>query len=302
MKLASTVAGTGHKAELPPASQVSTREPASQASDELIMQKMQDLEKELGAKEQTAKKATLTKGQLEVNAPLPLDFSTRFSRGVAEATGCSPNDVRVLGAAPTPEDAKIDEIVFEADKDVVAAVKNQAADPASKLANGPLHFFLVARDSTSGASGLDADMVDGPEAAEEPPRGGRAEDEEEEEEEAQGAGPPDVDSSMPYGGLEPFGREDTAKELTESSIRESDAMVDQLERAEVAEEKRAVFRALTRLRGAAISSYDGIACSQTGNLDEYARQNTWRKTHPVRHLADDESDVGKWAFPESADF
>ena len=46
-------------------------------------------------------------------------------------------------------------------------------------------------------------------------------------------------------------------------------MVDQLERAEVAEEKRSVFRALTRLRGAAITSFDGVARSQTGNIDEY---------------------------------
>merc|ERR1712039_1098788 len=76
----------------------------------------------------------------------------------------------------------------------------------------------------------------------------------------------DIDTAMPYGELEPFGREDTAQELTESSIRESDEMVDQLERAEVAEEKRAVFRALTRLRGAAITSFDGVARSQTGNI------------------------------------
>merc|ERR1719395_182276 len=61
----------------------------------------------------------------------------------------------------------------------------------------------------------------------------------------------DIDTAMPYGELEPFGREDTAQELTEQSVKESDEMVDQLERAEVAEEKRAVFRALTRLRGAA---------------------------------------------------
>merc|ERR1719428_1216306 len=47
----------------------------------------------------------------------------------------------------------------------------------------------------------------------------------------------DIDTEMPYGELEPFGREDTAQELTEASIRESDEMVDQLERAEVAEEK-----------------------------------------------------------------
>lgn len=111
----------------------------------------------------------------------------------------------------------------------------------------------------------------------------------------------DIDTEMPYGDLEPFGREDTAQELTESSIRESDAMVDQLERAEVAEEKRSVFRALTRLRGAAITSFDGVARSQTGNIDEYNKIHQWRNTHPLHHLADEESDVSKWAFPDNAD-
>merc|ERR1719301_438865 len=112
----------------------------------------------------------------------------------------------------------------------------------------------------------------------------------------------DIDTQMPYGELEPFGREDTAQELTESSIRESDEMVDQLERAEGAEEKRAVFRALTRLRGAAITSYDGVARAQTGNIDEYNKTHKWRKTHPLHHLADEESDISKWAFPDNADF
>jgi hypothetical protein len=111
----------------------------------------------------------------------------------------------------------------------------------------------------------------------------------------------DIDTAMPYGDLEPFGREDTAQELTESSIRESDSMVDQLERAEVAEEKRAVFRALTRLRGAAITSFDGVARSQTGNIDEYNKIHKWRNAHPLHHLADEESDVSKWAFPDNAD-
>jgi len=111
----------------------------------------------------------------------------------------------------------------------------------------------------------------------------------------------DIDTAMPYGDLEPFGREDTAQELTESSVKESDAMVDQLERAEVAEEKRSVFRALTRLRGAAITSFDGVARSQTGNIDEYNKIHKWRKTHPLHHLADEESDVSKWAFPDNAD-
>jgi len=111
----------------------------------------------------------------------------------------------------------------------------------------------------------------------------------------------DIDTQMPYGDLEPFGREDTAQELTEASIRESDDMVDQLERAEVAEEKRAVFRALTRLRGAAITSFDGVARSQTGNIEEYNKLQKWRSTHPLHHLADEESDVSKWAFPDNAD-
>jgi len=111
----------------------------------------------------------------------------------------------------------------------------------------------------------------------------------------------DIDTEMPYGDLEPFGREDTAQELTESSIKESDDMVDQLERAEVAEEKRAVFRALTRLRGAAITSYDGVARAQSGNVDEYSKTHKFRKSHPLHHLADEESDVVKWAFPDTAD-
>jgi len=111
----------------------------------------------------------------------------------------------------------------------------------------------------------------------------------------------DIDTAMPYGELEPFGREDTAQELTENSIHESDEMVDQLERAEVAEEKRSVFRALTRLRGAAITSFDGVARSQTGNIDEYNKIHQWRDSHPLHHLADEESDVTKWAFPDNAD-
>merc|ERR1719335_618648 len=111
----------------------------------------------------------------------------------------------------------------------------------------------------------------------------------------------DIDTEMPYGELEPFGREDTAQELTEQSVKESDEMVDQLERAEVAEEKRSGFRALTRLRGAAITSYDGVARAQTGNIDEYNKIHQWRVTHPLHHLADEESDISKWAFPDNAD-
>merc|ERR1719156_401125 len=73
-----------------------------------------------------------------------------------------------------------------------------------------------------------------------------------------------------FGALEPFGREDTARELTEASIKESNEMVDQVERAVVSETKRSMFRALTRLRGATIAAYDGVANSQAANIDDYA--------------------------------
>mmetsp|Transcript_112485 Transcript_112485/g.282932 ORF Transcript_112485/g.282932 Transcript_112485/m.282932 type:complete len:392 (+) Transcript_112485:64-1239(+) len=297
--------GTEQSEDMKPGAEPKVVVQAAQApaavSDEVILQKLQSLDNELSAKEKSAlamKAAPASppasppvKGKLEVNAPLPMDFSARFASAVAQATGCDPSEVKLLGAAPVADsDGHLDEVVFEAKGDVISAVKSQAADPMSKLANGPLHLFLVAHDSVGalgasvGSSAMNSEAS--PEEVGEP----------------EGDAPPEVDSSMPYGGLEPFGREDTAKELTDSSIRESDAMVDQLERAEVAEEKRAVFRALTRLRGAAITSFDGVARAQTGNLDEYSRKNQWRSTHPLHHLAQDESDVSRWAFPENADF
>jgi len=111
----------------------------------------------------------------------------------------------------------------------------------------------------------------------------------------------DVNGNLPFEQLEPFGREDTAQELTDSSVMESDGMVDQIEKAETAEEKRAVFRALTRLRGAAIASFDGIAHAHTANIDEYAHTHKWRDDHPLHHLASEENDVKSWAFPTNAD-
>lgn len=106
---------------------------------------------------------------------------------------------------------------------------------------------------------------------------------------------------LPFGDMEPFGREATAQQLTEDSIRQSNAMVDQIEKAELAEEQRSVFRALTRLRGAALASFDGVARSATGNIQEYAARGQWRDNHPVTHLAEEEGDVEKWAFPSNAD-
>merc|ERR1719159_2234629 len=205
--------------------------------EEQILGKMKKLETELAKKEE-AVKGVVTKGRIEVNGPLPADFATKFATGVSKATGSEASEVKVVETNPVSGGGEVVEVVFEAPADVVKAVEDQAADPDSKLATGALREFLVAKDAPDDATPVQEKGID-------------------------------VDTEMPYGELEPFGREDTAQELTESSIKESDEMVDQLERAEVAEEKRSVFRALTRLRGAAITSYDGIARAQTGNIDEY---------------------------------
>eukprot|EP00933_Yihiella_yeosuensis_P041791 TRINITY_DN3619_c0_g2_i1.p1 TRINITY_DN3619_c0_g2~~TRINITY_DN3619_c0_g2_i1.p1 ORF type:complete len:420 (+),score=179.64 TRINITY_DN3619_c0_g2_i1:130-1260(+) len=106
----------------------------------------------------------------------------------------------------------------------------------------------------------------------------------------------------PFSDMEPFGREETAQVLTEKSIKESNKMIDQIERAEVAEEKRAVFRALTHLRGAAISSFDGVAKDHTNNIQKYSAESKWRADHPIKTLASEEDDTHNWAFPDKADF
>jgi len=270
----------------------STKDAAVNSTEAEIMSKMKELEKKMDNAEGGA--SGTKEGRIIVNGPLPTDFAKIFANAVAEATGCDPNVVIVKESHPvavtsflqlqqlkgkaaqslnTQGDETV-EVVFDAPAEVVDEVEKQAADAESKLVNGQLHDFLVADDAPAAAPA-----------------------------EAPAAAPHavDIDTEMPYGELEPFGREDTAQELTDQSVQESDEMVDQLERAEVAEEKRSVFRALTRLRGAAITSFDGIARSQTGNIDEYNHVHKWRETHPLHHLADEESDVSKWAFPDNAD-
>jgi len=272
----------------------STKAAAGLSSEEEIVSRMKTLEKELATKEKDAKMPGAS-GQLEVNGPLPFDFSERFAQGVAKATGSTPAEIRVVSSKRVQGvDGDVEEVQFLASPNVVKAVEDQSADPDSKLASGSLRSFLVAKDgdAADGAADMQQEVVSDAKT----------------EGAASAAAEPcddkdiDIDTEMPYGELEPFGREDTAQELTEQSVQESDEMVDQLERAEVAEEKRAVFRALTRLRGAAITSFDGIARSQTGNIDEYNKIHKWRRTHPLHHLADEESDISKWAFPDNADF
>jgi len=271
-----------------------------QSTEAAIVDKMKALEKKVDEQsmsdDQAAAAGVVEKGRLIVNGPLPADFSEVFAKAVAAATGCDANAVKIIsthGVASAEEageegaflqismgDGEV-EVVFEAPADVVAQVEAQAADENSKLVNGPLNSFLTVNEESGSA----------PAKAEAKPAAS----------DSGSSGSLEVDTEMPYGELEPFGREDTAQELTDNSIKESDAMVDQLERAEVAEEKRAVFRAITRLRGAAITSFDGIARSQTGNIDEYNHNHQWRTAHPLHHLADEEADVSKWAFPNNAD-
>jgi len=249
-----------------------------QVSDGTLVTKMKELEQRLAKKQRAMKD-----GHLLVNGPLPADFSKRFAHAVSDATGCDAGKVVVMKSAPVSGQPGVIAVHFQAPPLIVTAVEEQSGEADSKLAKGSLRSFLVDKN--------DDDENEAPSK--------HQEHETPTPVEAKGL---DIDTAMPYGELEPFGREDTAQELTEDSVSESDQMVDQLERAEVAEEKRAVFRALTRLRGAAITSFDGVARSQTGNIDEYNKIHQWRKTHPLHHLADEESDVSKWAFPDNADF
>jgi len=268
--------------------------------DNGIVEKMKQLEAKLAAKaKQQASVRAL--GHLMVNGPLPTDFSDVFAKAVSQATGSDAATVKVMDSSAVEGSGSIVEVSFQASPKVVKDVENEASDPESKLAKGSMHSFLVAGEPEQ------APILETRSPAKPAPKPKRtravvaAEDVDQEPTPVEQKGI-DIDTQMPYGDLEPFGREDTAQELTESSVKESDEMVDQLERAEVAEEKRSVFRALTRLRGAAITSFDGVARSQTGNIDEYNKVHKWRKTHPLHHLADEESDVTKWAFPDNADF
>ena len=67
------------------------------------------------------------------------------------------------------------------------------------------------------------------------------------------------------------------QELTEDSIKQSDEMVDQLEKAEVSEEKRAVFRALTSF--CRESMFYGKLCICIGKLCFLSEQVSFSITH-----------------------
>lgn len=105
-------------------------------------------------------------------------------------------------------------------------------------------------------------------------------------------------SSLPA--IHPFGAENVAGKLTKDSVGESNEMVDQIEKAQVAEERRSAYRALTHLKHMTTASFDGIAHKHMQNIHEYGQTVKWRDQHPVQHLAEEEDDVGTWAFPPPA--
>ncbi|CAK0871091.1 unnamed protein product [Prorocentrum cordatum] len=88
-----------------------------------------------------------------------------------------------------------------------------------------------------------------------------------------------------------LGKEDTAKELQDHAAKTQDTLVDAVENAEVAEIKRAVFRALTRLRAATIKEFDTIARLETQAIDAYNDAHHYRAENPLAHLHEDEAPV-----------
>jgi len=99
------------------------------------------------------------------------------------------------------------------------------------------------------------------------------------------------DLEMNFNKIAPFGKEDTAKELQDHAAKTQDTLVDAVENAEVAEIKRAVFRALTRLRAATIKEFDTIARLETQSIDAYNDAHHYRAENPLAHLHEDEAPV-----------
>merc|ERR1719352_590372 len=99
------------------------------------------------------------------------------------------------------------------------------------------------------------------------------------------------DLEMNFNKIAPFGKEDTARELQDHAAKTQDTLVDAVENAEVTEIKRAVFRALTRLRVATIKEFDTIARLETQAIDAYNDAHHYRAENPLVHLHEDEAPV-----------
>ena len=70
--------------------------------------------------------------------------------------------------------------------------------------------------------------------------------------------------------IAPFGKEDTAKELQDHAAKTQDTLVGAVENAEVAEIKREVIRALTRLPAAPIKEFDITSHLETQAIDAHS--------------------------------
>merc|ERR1719517_394016 len=99
------------------------------------------------------------------------------------------------------------------------------------------------------------------------------------------------DLEVNFNKIAPFGKEDTAKELQDHAAKTQDTLVDAVENAEVAEIKRSVFKALTRLRAATIKEFDTVARLETQAIDAYNDAHHYRAENPLQHLHEDESPV-----------
>merc|ERR1719473_763518 len=109
--------------------------------------------------------------------------------------------------------------------------------------------------------------------------------------EAEAANEMTKDLEVNFNKIAPFGKEDTAHELQSHASKTQDMLVDAVENAEVAEIKRAVFRALTRLRAATIKEFDTIARLETQAIDAYNDAHHYRAENPLTHLHEDEAPV-----------
>jgi len=176
-----TAASVAMAASSTAANASSSKSVVKQETQAEMVAKMKSLESELASKMQAASKEVGT-GRLHLNGPLPADFNERFQQAVAKATGCDPTAVLVTSTAYLSDSKDVMNVEFKGPVEIVHSVEDQAADPDSKLATGSLKEFLVAKDDASSETPVQEKGID-------------------------------VDTEMPYGELEPFGREDTAQEM-----------------------------------------------------------------------------------------
>merc|ERR1719446_326709 len=105
--------------------------------EDAIVKKMKALEQKLQLKK------VEKQGQILVNGPIPANFKEQFVQAVSQATGALKQNVKVTGTKSSKEG--IVTVTFLSSPHVVTEVENEATDPDSKLATGPLHNFLVSK-------------------------------------------------------------------------------------------------------------------------------------------------------------